>query len=154
VQVDFQHRVFLIALGRALLAQPHDLSHHLDVEADRLRLEILVANVAVTALLPHLIKRLVDDGGINLAGVKLVMEMQVELDALRRGMEELGFRLEPETRIRAGLFRADFSSAKPDREPLWITWVDAAGPKPDFHVAESFGEIVLRPSNQRIRIEK
>ena len=79
---------------------------------------------------------------------------RVEGEISRRGMEELGFRLEPGIRIRAGLFRADFSSSKKDAEPSWITWIDAKGPKPDFHVAESFGEIVLQPSSQRTRTEK
>jgi hypothetical protein len=79
---------------------------------------------------------------------------RVEGEISRRGMEELGFRLEPGARIRAGLFRADFSSSKKDAEPLWITWIDAKGPKPDFHVAESFGEIVFQSVSQRTRTEK
>ena len=66
-------------------------------------------------------------------------------------MKELGFDLKPGLRIRVGLFRADFSTTRANEEPLWITWVDAAGPKPDFHVAESFGEMVLERSNRETR---
>ena len=79
---------------------------------------------------------------------------QVEGEISRRGMEALGFRLEPGVQIRVGLFRADFSSSKKDAEPLWISWVDAASPKPDFHIAESFGEIVLQPLSQERRERK
>jgi len=79
---------------------------------------------------------------------------RVEGEISRRGMEELGFRLEPGARIRTGLFRADFSSSKKDSQPLWITWIDAKGPKPDFHIAESFGEIVLQPASQQTPTEK
>jgi len=78
----------------------------------------------------------------------------VEAEISRRALEKLGFQLKPGTRLRAGFFRADFSSRDSKAEPTWITWVDAAGPKPDFHVAESFGEIELaegkeKPPSQR-----
>jgi len=68
---------------------------------------------------------------------------RVEGEISREAMGKLGFHLSPGTRLRAGLFRADFASHKPGLEPTWITWVDARGPKPDFHVAQSFGEVVL-----------
>ena len=77
---------------------------------------------------------------------------RVEGEISRRAMKQLGFDLKPGARIRAGLFRADFSSIRADEEPLWITWVDAAGPKPDFHVAESFREIVLQNSAGDARV--
>lgn len=56
------------------------------------------------------------------------------------------FGLEPRAgaRWRLGLFRADFSTVSPARPPTWVTWVDAGTPQADFHVAEAFGEMVLR----------
>jgi hypothetical protein len=44
-----------------------------------------------------------------------------------------------------GLFRADFSSPNVRGEPTWITWIDAKGTQPDFHVAGSFGVGRLAP---------
>jgi hypothetical protein len=60
----------------------------------------------------------------------------------------MGLQLKPGARWRVGLFRADFSSRHFKEEPTWITWVDARGPKPDFHVVQSFGEMVLLPAQQ------
>jgi hypothetical protein len=68
---------------------------------------------------------------------------QVEGELLRAAMERMGFRLAPRERLRAGLFRADFRSGM--SEPIWVCWVDANGAQPDFHVPESFGEIILAP---------
>ncbi len=61
----------------------------------------------------------------------------------RDALQKAGFRLSRGERIRCGLFRADFAPDKPG-DPSWICWVDAHGPKPDFHVAGSFGEILLQ----------
>jgi hypothetical protein len=66
----------------------------------------------------------------------------------RRELEALGLQLKPGARWRVGLFRADFSSRRAKEEPTWIAWVDARGPKADFHVVQSFGEIVLLPAKQ------
>ena len=66
----------------------------------------------------------------------------------RSALETLGFQLRLGAPWRAGLFRADFSSRRAKSEPTWITWVDAKGPQPDFHVAQSFGEIVLVPAKK------
>jgi CubicO group peptidase (beta-lactamase class C family) len=60
----------------------------------------------------------------------------------RAALESAGFRLKADQRIRCGLFRADFAPGKPE-DPTWLCWVDARGPQPDFHVAGSFGEILL-----------
>jgi len=66
----------------------------------------------------------------------------VEAELPRAAMEAIGFQLRAGEQLRCGLFRADFQPAQPDH-PTWICWVDARGPKPDFHVAESFGMIRL-----------
>ena len=68
---------------------------------------------------------------------------QVEGELSRAAMEWMGFRLAAGERLRAGLFRADFRTGAP--EPDWLCWVDARGPQPDFHVAESFAEIIFAP---------
>jgi len=73
---------------------------------------------------------------------------RVEGVVSRAALEALGLQLKPGARWRVGLFRADFSSRGAKEEPTWITWVDARGPKPDFHVAQSFGEIVLLPAKK------
>jgi hypothetical protein len=59
-------------------------------------------------------------------------------------LQPFGFQLRAGTRWRVGLFRADFHT--PEAEPQWITWFDARGPKPDFHVARSFGKLILTPA--------
>jgi hypothetical protein len=69
----------------------------------------------------------------------------VEATISRTAMERMGFRLESGAQWRLGLFRADFASGGAPGEPTWITWVDAKGPKPDFHVARSFGDCTLGP---------
>ena len=52
-------------------------------------------------------------------------------------------------------WKGDLNADAKLEEPCYrITWIDAKGPRPDFHVAESFGEIVLQPSSQRTRTEK
>ena len=63
----------------------------------------------------------------------------VEAAVSRSAMEACGFDLKPGENLNAGLFRADFHASQPGVEPDWITWVDARSPKPDFHVAGSFG---------------
>lgn len=68
----------------------------------------------------------------------------VEGELSREALSKMGFNLKPGERIHAGLFRADFRSNAPI-DPTWLCWVDARGAKPDFHVAASFGEIVLKP---------
>ncbi|MHB8521399.1 MAG: carbohydrate-binding family 9-like protein [Limisphaerales bacterium] len=73
---------------------------------------------------------------------------RVEGALSRAAIEAMGFHLEAGARWRVGLFRADFSSRSERSQPTWITWVDAATPQPDFHVPESFGEIVLVPARK------
>ena len=68
---------------------------------------------------------------------------QIEGELSRAAMERMGFRLAPGERLRAGLFRADFRSGV--SEPDWLCWVDALAPQPDFHVTDSFGEIMFAP---------
>ncbi|HPO16419.1 MAG TPA: carbohydrate-binding family 9-like protein [Candidatus Hydrogenedentes bacterium] len=72
---------------------------------------------------------------------------QVEAAISREALRQCGFALKPGRQFRAGLFRADFSSANTNLEPDWITWVDAPVPKPDFHIAESFGQFRLSRDN-------
>ena len=86
---------------------------------------------------------------------------QIDREGLRLSrFEEKGFdRLRPGKRIRAGLYRAEFShdrSGRPVEQKetihnrgrsvdgpapieLWITWVDSKTPEPDFHVPSSLG---------------
>ena len=67
---------------------------------------------------------------------------RVEAELPRAAVESAGFKLRAHASFRCGLFRADFRLNAPDN-PTWICWVDARGPKPDFHVAESFGTLTL-----------
>ena len=69
---------------------------------------------------------------------------RVELALPAAELQQLGLTLAAGTRWRLGLFRADFSSAGGNVLPAWVTWVDAGTPEADFHVAEAFGEMVLR----------
>lgn len=66
----------------------------------------------------------------------------VEGEIPRAAVQAMGLRLQEGERLKAGLFRADFQPGAPDA-PTWICWVDAHGPEPDFHVAGSFGTVVL-----------
>jgi len=70
---------------------------------------------------------------------------QVEATIPGAALEPYGLHLKAGESWRTGLFRADFSSNRPADEPVWITWIDANGPEPDFHVETSFGKIVLSP---------
>jgi len=67
---------------------------------------------------------------------------RVEGELSREALARMGFQLVPGARFYVGLFRADFRPTAPD-DPIWICWVDARGPQPDFHVAGSFQEIIL-----------
>jgi hypothetical protein len=49
-----------------------------------------------------------------------------------------------DTRLHAGLYRADFRSEAPE-DPIWLTWVEPNLPKPDFHVRATFAPVVLAP---------
>lgn len=69
---------------------------------------------------------------------------RVELALPAESLLKLGLPLARGTRWRLGLFRADFTPGEHDGAPTWMTWVDAGTPEADFHVAESFGELVLR----------
>ena len=90
-----------------------------------------------------------DDGwsleGLEYAVMRTYRGYSVEGTISRTAMEKMGFSLEPDTQWRVGLFRADFATSNGDGEPNWITWIDAKCPKPDFHVAESFGTCTLGP---------
>ena len=46
-------------------------------------------------------------------------------------------------KIIAGVYRAEFSMSDDGVQEDWISWVDPGTEKPDFHVASSFGELVL-----------
>lgn len=72
----------------------------------------------------------------------------VEAAIPHAAIQKMGFRLEPGAAWRLGLFRADFAAKTGQGEPTWITWVDAKGPVPDFHVADSFGRCVLGASDK------
>jgi hypothetical protein len=81
--------------------------------------------------------------GLRYAVARTATGYSVEAELPRAAMERMGFRLKPGARLRGGLFRGDFSASDPKAEPAWITWADARGAKPDFHVAASFGELAL-----------
>jgi len=80
--------------------------------------------------------------GMKVAVIPTASGYQVEGSLPREVMESCGFRLEAGRKIRCGLFRADFQPGRPN-DPTWICWVDSRGPRPDFHVAASFGTITL-----------
>jgi hypothetical protein len=87
------------------------------------------------------------DDSWSLAGWKYAVFVtergySVEGEISRAAMEKMGFALRPGARFRVGLFRADFTPGGP-AEPTWICWVDAKGPQADFHVAGSFGKVIL-----------
>lgn len=65
---------------------------------------------------------------------------RTEIAIPARDLAAIGLDYEREKTWRIGLFRADFSSERPDA-PDWITWVDSRTAEPDFHVAESFGSM-------------
>jgi hypothetical protein len=87
------------------------------------------------------------DDSWNLPGFKYAVAptprgYSVEAAIPRAAMEQMGFHLRAGETMRAGLFRADYSPAAPG-QPTWICWVDGKTPQPDFHVAASFGKIIL-----------
>ena len=51
----------------------------------------------------------------------------VEGELSRAALEKMGFALCAEESVRCGLFRADFTAARP-KDPTWICWVDAGEP--------------------------
>ena len=67
---------------------------------------------------------------------------RVEAAISREALAAAGLSLSSGEHWRVGLFRADFSHARPDT-PDWITWIEPGTPKPDFHVAGAFREVVL-----------
>ena len=84
--------------------------------------------------------------GLEYVSIRTPKGYAVEGIISRAGLEKMGFRLEGGAQWRIGLFRADFASK--DGKPDWITWVDAKGPEPDFHVAKSFGQCLLGSDKQ------
>ncbi len=83
--------------------------------------------------------------GMKVAATATPSGYIVEAEVPAAALEPFGIHLEPGARFRGGLFRADYPALSAT-EPNWITWVEAGLPKPDFHVAASFGEFVLLPS--------
>lgn len=67
----------------------------------------------------------------------------VEAEIHIRDLREANIELKPGARFRAGLFRSEVQAAGQDEEPVWITWVDASEPFPDFHIPRSLGVFVL-----------
>ncbi|MBZ4037523.1 carbohydrate-binding family 9-like protein [Flavobacterium sp. 17A] len=45
--------------------------------------------------------------------------------------------------IEAGFYRAKYIKQNETYEPVWITWVNPNTPTPDFHIASSFGKLIL-----------
>ena len=73
---------------------------------------------------------------------------RVEGALSRSALAKIGFRLQADAEWRIGLFRADFRPDAPN-DPLWLCWVDACAPQPNFHIAESFGRLHLcKPLNK------
>lgn len=46
------------------------------------------------------------------------------------------------THLGVGLFRADFRPGAPE-DPIWLTWIDPHLPQADFHVQETFAQVIL-----------
>lgn len=67
----------------------------------------------------------------------------VEAEIHNEDLREANISLHPGARFRAGLFRSEVQAAEQETEPVWITWIDASEPFPDFHIPRSLGEIVL-----------
>ena len=48
-------------------------------------------------------------------------------------------------KINAGVYRADYVFQEDgSRVPKWISWIDPGTPKPNFHIASSFGTLILK----------
>ena len=55
------------------------------------------------------------------------------------------FKLIKNNRIEAGIFRAKYNATDTlDFEPTWITWINPNTLEPNFHVASSFGTLLLQ----------
>lgn len=55
------------------------------------------------------------------------------------------FNLIKENKIETGIFRAKYSPDKNGNfEPTWITWVNPNTDTPNFHIASSFGTLILK----------
>lgn len=104
--------------------------------------------------------------GLTAAGLQRPGGYAVEARVPLASLEALGFpRLKPGTKIRWGMFRAEFSHdrsgktapAAPSIHNLgrktegpppienWISWVDPKTPEPDFHVPSSLGWLEVVP---------
>ncbi|PZX93240.1 endoxylanase [Flavobacterium aquariorum] len=55
------------------------------------------------------------------------------------------FNLIKNNKIETGIFRAKYSqNEKGNFEPIWITWVNPNTETPNFHIASSFGTLILK----------
>lgn len=85
-----------------------------------------------------------DATGLRMAGVITEDGYRVEAELPAEAIAPFGITLAEGASFRAGLFRGNTQkAAHSDDDFMWITWVEAKLPKPDFHVAESFGRFVL-----------
>ena len=66
----------------------------------------------------------------------------VELAVSKASLKELG--LLKDNRVETGLYRGDsFPKADGGYDFRWISWVKPDSPSPDFHIASSFGTLLL-----------
>lgn len=81
--------------------------------------------------------------GLRCASVVTNRGYRVEAELPAETVLPFGIKLAQRERFRAGLFRGNYQTDKPDERPMWITWVESGLAKPDFHVAASFGQFIL-----------
>ena len=68
-----------------------------------------------------------------------IVEGSISIQSLKK------FNLIKGNKIETGIFRAKYSPNKNGFfEPTWITWVDPNTETPDFHIASSFGTLILK----------
>jgi hypothetical protein len=74
----------------------------------------------------------------NITDTSFVVEGAISLKSLR------SMNLIKDNKMETGIFRAKYSkNTEKDYEPTWITWVDPKTKDPNFHIASSFGLLVL-----------
>lgn len=95
------------------------------------------------------------DSDWNMEGLKTVGQIEdgqyiVRMKIPLKILKDLDL-LKDNGRLKAGLFRAEFSkdvNSKNGLDMRWISWVNPNTPLPDFHVNDAFGELRLLPAEK------